>query len=104
MAVPAVVCGCQAVRQCAAVCGSVCVAVRQCGRVVCGSVWQCARQCGAVCAAVCDSSAHGSVWQRALNIYTQSRSPHILVCLYRGSGNEPHIPRVNGLPQINTSY
>jgi hypothetical protein len=71
------------VRQCAVVCGSVrqCAAVRQCVAVraaVCGSVWQCV----AVRMAVC-GSAHGRVWQCALRI---------LVCPWKGSGNEPHHP------------
>ena len=88
---------CAAARQCAAVCGSAAVRVRQCGSV---------RHCVAVrqCVAVC-GSAHGSVWQYALRIYTQSRSQYILVCPFRGGGNEPHhIPSISILTDQYTSY
>jgi hypothetical protein len=70
-------CGCLAVRQCAALhCTAVCAVmcssahgnVRQCVVVLCGSargsMWQCARQqCVAVRAAVCGSALDGSVWK-----------------------------------------
>jgi hypothetical protein len=116
------VCGCLAVRQCAAVCGSVrdylCVtvrargSVRQCGAlcvwqclavstVVCTQCAQCVQQCAAVRLVVCGSAwqcvavpAHStvSVWQCALRIYTQSRSKHIFP--YKGSENEPDVARI----------
>jgi hypothetical protein len=77
----AAVCG--SVRRCAAVCGNVCAAV-------CGSVRQqcvAVRQCVAMRAAVCGNalgSAHGSVWQCALHVYTaQVRSQHMSVCSHR---------------------
>jgi hypothetical protein len=75
---------CGSVRQCAAVCSSI-----QQWAAVCGSARGCVRQSVAVC-----GSAHGSVWQCALRVYTQSRSQFTLVCLYRGSGNQPHVPRI----------
>jgi hypothetical protein len=90
-------CGCPAVHAVcsrpAVVCSSKCGSLWQCSAVpsaVCGSGWQCAAVPPAVC-----GSAHGSVWQCVLHMYTLSRSEYILVCSHRGSGNnEPHIPRM----------
>ena len=76
---------CGSVRQCAALCGSACVAVWQCATVraaVCGSV----RQCVAVRMAVCGSTLYLYIHKVAHNI--------LLVCPFRGGGNEPHIPRM----------
>jgi hypothetical protein len=77
-------CGCPAVRQCAAmlaaVCGSVRRSVQHCA-AVCGSVWQCALQCVAVCSAY-------------IHIYDAAHND-ILVCPQRGSVPEPHIPCIS---------
>jgi hypothetical protein len=90
------VCGC--VWQCVAVCGSARGCVQQCVRpcaavcgsvTVCGSARGCVQQCVWPRAAVC-----GSVWQavrtavRFTYKHTKSLTKDILVCPYRGSGNE----------------
>jgi hypothetical protein len=84
-----------AVRQCVAV--RQWAAVRQCVAVmyvaVCGSVRGSMRQCVAVCGS---ARARQCVVACFTCIYTKSLTMYLLVCpLYRGSGNEPHVPRIS---------
>ena len=106
----------RSVRHTAAVCGSACVAMRQCA-AVCDSVRGCVQQCARQCAAVC-GGARLSVWQCNSRLITQSRSSRqsigiIIMPLYyslicpctRGSGTEPLIsPIFIQTYQLYTSY
>jgi hypothetical protein len=75
--------GSAAVQQCAAVCGI-------------AAVWGSAHSRVRLCVTVCGSE-QGTVWQlRSMYIYKTLKwlIIDILVCPYRGNGNEPNIPHI----------